>query len=175
MLTKTLLLAPAVLLVLGCAPGSEHLLGLQQSPPITTDRATYELAASSIGWETTIGFTFTNPRADAVYLVNCRRIYAIVLEKEVEGRWVPGWGNITPQCLSPAIEVQPGATWTDQVHVFAGLPGSNNRPQFAFEHPQGTYRLVLEPLVSFDPDRYPFGPSLPLEQRISNSFDIIAP
>lgn len=141
------------------------------SPPIRTDQGTYALTATSVEWQTVVRFTYRNPRSHTIYLVNCGGAYQVILEKWVVNRWVPAWGNITPMCLSPAIEIGPGTTYQGVVHVVSGFPGSRYYPQFKFD-PEGTYRIVLNPVASFDPDAQPFGPPLPHEQRVSNGFRI---
>jgi hypothetical protein len=71
------------------------------------------------------------------------------------------------------IRIEPGATFSGRIGIFAGFPGTNWEPKFQVANPEGTYRIVLETLSSFDKDAYPFGPLIPQEHRVSNQFRLV--
>jgi len=182
--TETRLLTAAVSRIEARDPAAEPVVagepppGAPSSPPwIRTDRVAYDLATTSIGWETTIPFRWTNPTSGPAFLVHCGETYAVVLEKLVDGVWVPGWLPFIQLCLSiPPIIVQPGETLVDTVRVFAGFPDGNTIPVFEQDDPEGVYRLVLFPLSPFDSSPHPFGEELPFEARVSNAFEFrVAP
>lgn len=148
--------------------------GSPSSPPwIRTDRFAYDLATTSIGWETTIPFRWTNPTSGPAFLVHCGETYHVVLEKLVDGVWVPGWLPFIQLCLSiPPIIVQPGETLVDAVRVFGGFPDGNAIPVFEQDDPEGVYRMVIFPLDSFRSPTGLFGEELPFEGRVSNEFEL---
>lgn len=86
------------------------------------------------------------------------------------GDWVHAWGAVVDLCLSPPIEIGPGATYTDTLEVFAGHPDGDTRPRFAVDDVEGVYRLVWTPVHDYEQDRPGFGDALPLEDRVSNRF-----
>ena len=81
-----------------------------------------------------------------------------------------------PLCLSPPIIIAAGQAYQGTLQLFAGLPTNNVYPKFDTPQISGQYRLLWSGLLSsYDADAHPFGESLPLEQRISNSFRLTAP
>lgn len=166
------LLVGVALALSGC--GGPTLPERDEEAPIQTDRLAYELVPADDGLpgvETVIGYEFTNRTGAPLYIVNCNGATAQVLEKRVDGEWVVVWGNVIPQCLSPAIVIEPGQTIPRELEVFGGDPGCNCAPTFTVEERSGVYRLVLpDVLSSFDPDARPFGTPLPKADRVSNEF-----
>jgi hypothetical protein len=143
------------------------------SAPIQTDRLRYELVQSELAWEATIPFTFRNRSAGIAYIAHCQGSYFLELEKLVNGNWVLGWSPVVPLCLSlEPIRIPPGEKFQDSIRLFAGRPGTNLAPKFEVPDPEGVYRIVIHPLSSYDVGQHPFGPELPLPQRISNPFRI---
>lgn len=76
------------------------------------------------------------------------------------------------QCLSPAIVIPPGGTYSDTLRMIVGS-------QDDFFNEIGTtdsiveYRLIWYQAVgSFDMNSYPFGKEVPREQRVSNAFTL---
>lgn len=142
------------------------------APPIRTDAAVYTLETIGDFWTGRIPIEYENRGNRTWYLVNCGGLYGWRLEKWVGERWEAAYGPVLPLCLSPAIRIEPAETLSDTLHVDAGHPGTNTAPQFAFPDPAGTYRVVLETLSSYDERRYPFGALIPLDQRVSNAFEL---
>jgi hypothetical protein len=61
------------------------------------------------------------------------------------------------------------------VHVWGAKPGGNAGPRFDVADPSGTYRMVWTSALSSFQDHLPFGPQIPAEFRISNSFELLLP
>jgi hypothetical protein len=140
---------------------------------IQTESLEYQFQPDWIGLRVEIPYVFTNRTGRRVYLVNCNGAFALHLERENEGAWRSAWGPALEDCLSPPIVIRRNATFADTLRVWGAPPGSNTRPQFDVNDPSGTYRIVWDhALSSFQADRYPFGPQIPLDARISNRFTI---
>lgn len=141
--------------------------------PIQTDRTLY--VASTVlgtGWRTRIIWTFTNPADQLVSVVSCREATPPKLQKLVGGEWIDAWHPVVLLCLGPPVQVAAGATYTDTLDFFAGFPGSKAYPQLEVSDIDGMYRLVWFPLLNYDHDDVS-GDPLPLEQRISNVFEMV--
>lgn len=168
-------LAVAALLMAGCA-----LEGVTAPPPVgdaavATSASSYTLQGTQGGWAGEIDFAFTNVTGQTISLLNCRGGFGVRLEKREGGEWVPAWHPVLLQCLSPPIELRPGETHHHTLHVFAGRPGSNRYPQFEVDRIDGTYRLVVGSAYwDYDHDGPPWGEPVPLEHRVSNTFEIRA-
>ena len=120
-----------------------------EPPAIRTSAATYALEPHDFG----IGLETNIPCTD--------------------GEWTSVWSPAIFACISPAIVIRPGRSVARQLHVFGGHPDCDCGPRFEVEDPRGMYRIVLlAVLSSFDGDAHPFGELLPLELRVSNSFEI---
>ncbi len=130
------------------------------------------LERGSIGWETAIPFTYRNSTAGPVFVMTCNGPHPPTLEKWVDGRWVAAWNAVRLMCLGPVLRIESGATYSGSLGLFAGFPSGNYYPKFQFDDPEGVYRLVWEPLSSYQPQS-PFGPLLPLDDRVSNPFELI--
>ncbi len=173
------LVALGALLLSGCAlhaPTAPDPVDSVVDPggaPIVTDRASYTLQRGSHGWEGEISFEYTNRTDRTISMVNCNGSFALRLEKWEEGDWVSAWSPPIPMCLSPPIEIEPGATYSRTVPVFGGFPDSNTHPQFNVDEIDGTYRLVIESAYwNYDHDGPPWGVQLPLEERASHTIEI---
>lgn len=144
---------------------------------LRTDANVYQLQRDSRGNLTVeIPFTYHNTTGKTVYLVNCNGAVPPSLEKWQDGEWVAGWNPVVLLCLSPPIQVPPNGVYEDTLRVLAAPYGSNAGPQFEVADPDGTYRLVWHvALHDYDLDDPPAGTPLPLENRLSNSFDLRAP
>ena len=153
--------------------GCDDLLGPGTDAALRTDRTEYRLQDTGIGLEGRIPFTFTNRTGGAVYVVNCNGNTPPALQKRIDGRWVHAWSPVVSLCLSPPIVIGAGATYADTLWVSAGHPGNNFYPKFEVLAVAGTYRLIWpNVLKSYDDSRSPFGESLPLQERVSNPFEI---
>jgi hypothetical protein len=138
-----------------------------------TDHLSYTLSSTRSGLEGKIAFVFTNPTSTPVYIVNCRGATSLRLEKQSGDTWVPAWSPVISLCLSAPIVVQPGQQYSGVVHISAGHPSSNLYPKFVVDPVPGVYRIVWANVLRTYNDRaYPFGEPLPLEQRVSNRFQL---
>jgi hypothetical protein len=136
-----------------------------------TDSLEYTLSHEPWGYDATIGFTFKNPTADSVFVVNCRSLWQFHLEKYEAGGWIPAYQPSLPGCLSPAIIISPLSEAQASVRIIAGYRGTNLYPQFEVESIEGVYRIVWKQVVhSFVMYPTSWGPDIPFEHRISNRF-----
>lgn len=152
---------------------ADPTISFRDAAAFQTDSLSYTLVSAAHGLEGKIAFVFTNPTSAPVYIVNCRGATALRLEKRSGDRWVPAWSPVIPLCLSPPIVVQPGQQYAGVVHVFGGHPSTNMHPQFVVDPVPGVYRIVWTDVLRTYNDRgNPFGEPLPLEQRVSNRFQL---
>jgi len=141
------------------------------TPPFQTDQLGYILVSTLDGLEGEIPYVFTNPTQSPVYIVNCNGFTSLALEKRVGEQWVKAWEPVMEACLSEPIVVQPEQEYRAVIYVFAAHPANDIDPKFLVDSVPGVYRLVWHSILqNYDPDTYPFGEALPLEQRISNHF-----
>lgn len=174
-----------VLLLSACSHGLVDLLADDSRVPadptvpsrdavaFQTDSLSYTLLSASVGLEGKIAFVFTNPTSAPVYIVNCRGATSLRLEKQSGDTWVPAWSPVIPLCLSAPIVVQPGQQYAGVVHVFGGYPSTAMHPRFVVDSVPGVYRIVwADVLRTYNNRTYPFGEPLPLEQRVSNRFQL---
>lgn len=139
---------------------SEAVTGLR------TDSSTYLLDPEWVGLGTEIGISFTNGSSRRMYIPNCNGGLNTVLEKRVNGGWVPYWSPVRLLCRSDPIIIEPGSTLTRTIDVWGALPGMNAVPAWASADVEGTYRMVLGSVGWNDGT-----PELvPLELRTSNEF-----
>jgi hypothetical protein len=139
--------------------------------PFQTDQLSYILVSTSEGLEVEIPYMFTNPTQSAVYIVNCNGFTRLALEKRTGDHWVKAWEPVVEACLSEPIVVQPEQAYQAVIHVFGAHPANDMHPKFSVDSVPGVYRLVWQDVLqTYDPDTYPFGEALPLEQRVSNHF-----
>lgn len=171
-------LAPVVLVgaLMPAACGDGGPFWPQGEPPIRTHATSYLLESDGSLWSTRLGITYENRGTEIWFLPNCNGLYSWWLERRVgEETWEAAFGPILPLCLSPSIRVQPGETMVDWLQLVAGQPDTNIEPKFDAPNPEGTYRIVVE-TVSCDPYGdaacRPWDEVLPLEQRISNAFEL---
>jgi hypothetical protein len=168
-------LAAAGLLVAGCESPSE-VPDPDGEPLMRTEASVYRLAERGVLLEVDIPFVYENRTGGAVYLVNCNGFVPPYLERKVDGKWRLEWGPGENGCLSPPVIIAAGQSYADTLGVHAPVFGSNAQPQFRGPDIDGIYRLRWDrALSSFDPNRQPFGRELPLELRVSNTFELKAP
>lgn len=166
--------------ILGCrAAGEPPAVAVDEPPaapvdaPIQVDRTQYAFENGPYGPEIRIAATFTAPADQTVYLVNCNGAITTGLQRLVGDRWIDAWIATTNSCLSPPIEIPPRGVRTEKIVV---APGPVIYPANATQLESGTYRAVFHnALTSFDPNARPFGPDLPLEERVSAPFTVAAP
>lgn len=144
-----------------------------QSPMITTDRQSYQVRRTAEAIEVDIVTTFTNHLNDTVRLHPCGQSQpSFTLDKWVDGAWRPAYNQVCPAILNlNPPSVTPHAARTDTVRV-RGMLAANAAPRFEAEPIAGTYRVVYtQAYRTWRPNEGP-GELLPIEQRISNSFEL---
>jgi hypothetical protein len=140
---------------------------------IRTDSSRYTLERRPTGWQADIAIEYTNPTDATISLLNCNGAFSLRLEKYDAGEWVTAWQPALPMCLSPPIEIGPGETFSRTLEVFGADPHSQVFPQFQVEEIDGTYRLVIDSAYhEYDHDGPPWGVAVPLEHRVSNTFEL---
>ena len=141
--------------------------------PVVTDAAQYRLESTSNGWRGRIEYAFTNRTDRTISLLNCRGGYTVTLEKQQGDDWVSAWSPVMLECLSPPIEIKPGASLNDALEISAGKRGSNTYPQFTVDEIDGVYRLAIERAYwDYDHNGPPWGQTVPVADRVSNAFEI---
>lgn len=171
---KTYILCFALLTCSGCqvplatdAPEEEG-----KGHMIQTDQVQYEARISeNEAWRSItiqINATFTNLTQVPVYFTGCHPPHAPIIERKTDLAWVQSYAPIYNLCQSTPVQVLPGKSIDLPSRIQgACLPGQNCAPVFEGEI-NGTYRL--KQFVSYDPDG---SNQLPLEFRISNSFELL--
>jgi hypothetical protein len=170
------------LLAVGCTASREepaeeasvgHAAPSASSPSITTDHQAYRPRRTADALEFDIVTTFTNRTSDTVRLHPCGSSQpSFSLEKWADGMWKPAYGQVCPAILMiDPPKVAPGASRTDTARVRAML-GAGGMPRFEIEPVAGSYRVIYaQAYGSWRPNEGP-GELLPLEQRVSNTFQI---
>lgn len=161
-----ILVVAAAAIAVGCSDPVAAPSG-GTAPLFQTDSSSYLLRATTGGWQTQIGVTFTNRSGDAALISNCQGSTPIELDKLIGSEWVEVWSPAILACSSPPITIAPNASYRTTVFVFGGYPGTNFSPKFSIDDLDGVYRLKWDAIVS--------GPnSLPEEWRVSNQFRLVA-
>jgi len=141
------------------------------TPLLQTDAASYTLVRSADAYETRIRYVFTNRTGGPVYLANCQGSIGLLLERYEGGEWKTAWSPLFLACVSPPIVIGRGDTFMSSIHVWAAKPD----PWFDLANPKGTYRIVWTAARSSFQDDLGFGPRIPMEFRVSNSFEFVLP
>jgi hypothetical protein len=115
--------------------------------------------------------TYQNASAERRFLDTCdKRPPRWHLEKQVGAAWVPAY---EPACTLVAPEhpptIAPGASRTDTLVV---VDHGSDLPHFTGGAIPGTYRVVYAVSAEGEPGT---SQQLPLNQRVSNEFEIRAP
>ncbi len=147
---------------------------LDPTAPIQTGSLTYSMAPTPVGSGTVVDYEFTNLSDEPIYFPNCRGKIQAVVEREVGGDWVLAFAGVYPACLGPVIEVAPGQSVEDSVHVARYDPDSNICCGFEEgREPPGIFRVrVVSAVRNYDADRYPFGEDVEERYLVSNRFRI---
>lgn len=171
-----------VVLATSCSEEKDVVAFLEAEPeaaPLQTEEPGYTLTPDGAVERVSIGFVYRNPRREKLYHPICRPNggdpgLAIILQKQVDGRWIEVWGPALPGCLSEPIEIPSLATYRDTLDVWLHPQDTAYHPQFnPLVEVDGTYRLVwLDLLRTYDPDQYPFGVEVPEADRVSNPFTL---
>lgn len=146
----------------------------QPSAPIRTDRARYELQTSADGAtrEFVVVATYVNRGADTVYVRPCgTSIPAWELEQRDGGTWRSALSPACTMIAAPPLAVAPGAERTDSLRI-AGAARPGVAPEFAVDSLPGTYRLVY-PIFHAREGDFGVRDSLPLAERVSNTFEVV--
>ena len=116
--------------------------------PVVTDRNAYQLVEGHFRPEATMVSSFTGPKDQTVYLMNCNGALSAGLQRKV--------GNAREEA------------WTAETNSGLSVISREHRPLSS-----GTYRMAWYVVyTSFDRDARPFGEELPLGQRVSAPFTI---
>lgn len=180
-MSRTIFLTLLALLVGGCDGGSQAPTGNQisipdgaEDAPIQTAGERFVFVPGPVFSTVQIPFVYENrTEGTPYYLVHCNGAFDFRLEKRVGDAWVEAHGPLLPACLSvPPIRIGPGERWSASVWAYVSIQ-EGVPPELIALEPEGTYRIVLSTLSAFDPDRYPFGPSVPKADRVSNAFQLL--
>lgn len=175
----------ALALVLLCGAGCQDSSGIALDDLLTvsrdsaaafqTDSLKYTLNTEPYGYELDIGFTFTNPTASTVYVMNCRALWQFHVEKYENGTWVRAYFPILPGCFSEPIVVPAASESRASVRIVAGYPETNIYPKFDVSSIPGVYRIVWNHIVdSWNEQRQTWGAETPAAHRVSNRFVLVA-
>jgi hypothetical protein len=135
--------------------------------------ASYTLEAGPVGWSGALEFDYHNVTERPIALLNCLGGFGLRLEKRQGPAWVPAWSPALLMCLSAPIEIPPGGSHHERLHVFGGYPSSSHHPQFSVEEIDGTYRVViLDAYWDYHPSP-PWGAQVPLADRVSEPFELV--
>jgi hypothetical protein len=178
---RPLLLAAAM--VFACSRPEPPAAPVQQpkteehaSAAITTDSDRYAMEEGPFGPETTIATTFHAPPDRPVYVENCNGAIGTGLQHLEGSKWVDVWAAERNACLSEPIVIPAGESRTEIIVAASGAHAAVDSRRNDTRIDGGTFRVVWHGLyTSFDLDARPFGPQLPLEQRISAPITIEAP
>jgi hypothetical protein len=177
---------PALILAfaVACAdPGvrvpADSSADLASSTGLQTSDTVYTLARDGIMERTAIAFRYRNARPTPLFHPTCRPsggepTVAISIEKLVGGEWRHAWSQPLPACLSEPIVIASGDTYADTLHVILHPQDSVINTWLVPAAPLGgQYRLVWHQLLtSYAPNDYPFGEELPLDERVSQPFQL---
>jgi hypothetical protein len=160
----------ALLGAIACAPPDT---ARKQTTAIETDTSVYTLTRDSLGWGTSIRYSFTNSSADTMYAVNCNGSITVALERKEGTEWQTFWAPLINGCLTPPIVTPPGTGVEARLELWGAPPGGNVGPEFRDTIFDGTYRLVWWNLVThYNTDSPGFGDTIPLVHRVSNEFTL---
>jgi hypothetical protein len=171
MRTITLVGAGLAALLAGGCNFSLFGIGDDVDLSIRSDRETYVVERTELGYRIDLPFTLRNEGDVTVYVANCADVMASRLEKRVGDSWVTTLTPPVPTCLSIPTPIRPGETLSNTVHLFAAYPENAVLPKLQVEGIEGTYRVVFEWIIT-SPDDPPRKRQtiLPESQRASNTF-----
>lgn len=142
--------------------------------PIRTDSAVYHVRTTEYFHDLTIEATYTNLTGKTVYIPGCHSPDPPVLEKWQEDKWVTAYAPVVLLCLGSPVIIGAGDVYAYTYRISAART-PNTSPRFEVAELPGTYRLVWRILSTWTPHgpEPGLGKELPLEQRISNTFEIV--
>lgn len=157
----------------------EPALPVDDDAPITTDRERYTPEDFGDYVRYTVRVTYTNTTGASVYLDPCS-VTPPPPHYRVEHFDGDSWGyGYTDFCNSgpgvpPAAEVEAGESFTDTLTLDAyRIP--DRYPQLGTDFVPGVSRFVFSIVASVDENGVANDDFLPLEQRVSNAFELRAP
>jgi hypothetical protein len=128
---------------------------------IRTAKPGYTFRNGPFGPEIVISAQFTAPREGGVRIANCNGAIGWGLQRKAGGTWVDAWVSAMDACASAPILVHAGGVHSYE-HLIRPRAGAVLHPRKSADGvvEPGTYRIVW------------YGVDLPLEQRVSNEFEI---
>lgn len=158
-------------------------LPVNDDAPITTDALRYTPEDLGDYVRYTVEVSYTNTSEKSVYLVPCSDTPpppAYQLERFDGGEWR---FNYLPTCRTgptpiPATEVKSGEGFTTDLTLevyTARTPENYGDPLLGTDIMAGVNRFALYIAASVDDEGYAVDDLLPLEQRVSNAFELRAP
>lgn len=144
--------------------------------PMQTTATVYRLRSHPAGVAADIVYTYTNSSGAPVYLINCNGDVSPSFQRERDGKWENAWGPGTNACLSPPVVISAGDTYRDTLQMVVAEQDGEFYNEIISADSGRRYRLIWhQALSSFDDNARPFGPDLPIEQRVSNPFVLKKP
>lgn len=161
----------------------EPALPVDEDAPITTDRERYTSEDFGNYVTYTIEVSYTNTTDESIYLLPCSGTPpppARQLERFDGGQWQ---FNYRPFCRTgpgpvPATEVEPNEGFTADLILdiyTTRTPENYGYPLLGTDIMTGVNRFVFDIVASVDENGVANGDLLPLEQRVSNAFELRAP
>lgn len=184
---RSLLSIISVLLVLSLSACRQAAVAPQlpadDDAPITTDRERYTPEDFGNYVIYTIEISYTNTTGKSVYLVPCSDTPpppAYQLERFDGGKW---HFNYLPTCRTgpidvPATEVEPGEGFTSTLTLrvyTVRTPEDYGDPLLGTDIMAGVNRFAFFIVASVNDEGGSNGNLLPLEERVSNAFELRAP
>lgn len=157
----------------------ELALPVDDDTSITTDRERYTPEDFGDYVRYTIEVTYTNTTGASVYLAPCSstppppHYWLEHFDGDSWGYGYTGFCNSGPG-TPPATEVEAGETFTDTLTLDA-YRIANRYPQLGTDFVTGVSRFVFDVVASVDDEGIANYDPLPLEQRVSNAFELRAP
>ncbi len=144
--------------------------------PITTDRERYTPEDFGDYVRYTVKTSYTNPTQASVYLAPCGyEPPSDYLERFDGETWrASTFNHPCPAVPAPAVEVVPGGTF-DATLTLDASRSPNAEPGFGTDLVPGVHRFVFAVVSGVDEEGFANDNLLPLEQRVSNAFELRAP
>ena len=141
-----------------------------EGPLIRTSDSTFAVQRTEDALEVAIPLTLDNETGGTVYINQCHNPAPPVLQKKTEEGWEDVYSSVRLDCLGPPVTIEEGESYEYTFEMDANLR-DNTFPRFGAEEVAGTYRLKWELHTEYE-EGEPAYDLLPLEKRISNTFDL---
>jgi len=135
-----------------------------------TDSLGYTLLHHNSAYSMRVEATLTNRTTGSIYISNCAGATGIYLQKRMLSGWEIVRSPILPACLSAPIVVAVGATYTFNLDLIGGEPGSNLLPRYSTTELDGEYRLLWDGAFTTYDNGTGVGAPLAESSRVSNPF-----